>query len=281
MRISALGPKGSFSELAAQRYAEFIGGVNEIRLYPTILAAFEAVGTECDEGIVPIENMLEGHVSLSLDLLAGSKFHIVREIMIPVGFSFIGNAASLDEITKVYIQSVTQGQCRNFLKTLPRTVTIETTPSNSASFDEALRGIHGEGAIVPCHMTSSPHPFGIVEADVHDHPDNMTRFAVLSSHEYPYDPSCPYRTSIVILDVADEPGALYRILGELHEHKLNLSSIISRPNREVFGKYHFFMDIESEYPGNPELKRALDNISVKNRIKVLGSYPIAELMQNG
>lgn len=276
MRISALGPKGSFSELAAIRYADFIGGQHEIRLYPTILAAFEAAGNECDESVVPIENMLEGHVSLSLDLIAGSDLHIVRELMIPVGFSFVGNATSIDEINKVYIQSVTQGQCRKFLKTLPRTMSIETTPSNSASFDDALRGIHGEGAIVPRHMVTSPDQFRTIVHDVHDHPDNMTRFAVLSGKDYPHDPSLEYKTSIVILDVADEPGALYRILGILHRHNLNLTSIISRPNREAFGKYYFFMDIDSEYPENEELKSALDSIRIKNRIKVLGSYSVAK-----
>ncbi|HEY1405459.1 MAG TPA: prephenate dehydratase domain-containing protein [Spirochaetota bacterium] len=277
MRISALGPTGSFSELAAIRYAESVSEKTEIRLYATILAAFEAIGNECDEGIVPIENMLEGHVSLSLDLLAGADIRIVKELLLPIHFSFVGNSPSLDAISKVHIQSVTQGQCRKFLKTLPRTAVIETSQSNSASFEEALKHIPGEGAIVPLHMAHTSEHFPIIINNVHDHPNNMTRFAVLSKKDYPHDSSQKYRTSIVILDVADEPGALYRILGELEDKNLNLSSIISRPNKEQFGKYHFFMDIEAEYPESSNLKTALDNISIKNRIKVLGSYPIAKI----
>jgi prephenate dehydratase len=275
MRISALGPHGSFSEIAALAYAKSISGACDVVLYPSIVDAFEAIGQDCEEGVVPIENMLDGHVSLSLDLLALSDLHIVRELIIPVRFSFVGNVKDLADVRRVYAQIVTQGQCRVLMKRFPRGVEIVTTESNSASYHEAAKGNAGDGAIVPAHMTGGSAAFGKVIDHVHDHPNNVTRFVALSGAQYPHDHSQLYKTSIVILDVADEPGALYKILGEIEHERLNLSSIISRPNKTHFGKYHFFMDIEAGYPENEKLKKVIDIIGVKNRIKVLGSYPQA------
>ena len=80
--LAYLGPAGTFTEEAAIKYTP--GGQH--LPFPSILAVAQAVeGGTTDEGVVPIENSLEGAVNDTLDLLIQeSRLHIRRELILPV-----------------------------------------------------------------------------------------------------------------------------------------------------------------------------------------------------
>jgi prephenate dehydratase len=275
IRIATLGPEGTFAERAALAYAAELKKDCRIILYPSISDVFAAAGKECDMGVVPIENMLEGYVQVTLDLLLTTKLTMAGELILPVRFSFVANEKTLEEVKKVYVQFVTQGQCRTFLDSLLPDVNIVTTESNGASLEQVTKGLPGEGAIVPQHSAADRERFGLVVGDVTDHAESRTRFIVLSGEHLSFEPQKAYKTSIVILEVADKPGALYAILKEFAERKINLTSIMSRPTKLALGHYHFFIDIDGRYPEEEPLKSALDEISAVNKVKILGSYPKA------
>jgi prephenate dehydratase len=275
IRIATLGPEGTFAERAALAYAKESKEDYRIILYPSIADVFAAAGKDCDTGVVPLENMLEGYVQVALDLLLASELTISGELILPVRFSFVSNVKTMKEVEKVYVQFVTQGQCRKFLDSLRPGVNIVTTESNGASLEQVKKGLPGEGAIVPQHSAAGRERFGLVVEDVTDHAESRTRFIVLSREHVPFEPQKAYRTSIVILEVADRPGALYAILKEFAERKINLTSIMSRPTKLALGQYHFFIDLDGRYPEEERLKAALDEISTINKVKLLGSYPKA------
>jgi prephenate dehydratase len=275
IRIATLGPEGTFAERAALAYAAELKKDCRIILYPSIADVFAEAGKECDMGVVPIENMLEGYVRVTLDLLLATELTISGELILPVRFSFVSNEKTGEDVKKVYVQFITQGQCRKFLGSLRPDVNIVTTESNGASLEQVRKGLPGEAAIVPQHSATDPGRFGLVVEDVTDHAESRTRFIVLSREHVPFDPQKAYKTSIVILEVADRPGALYAILKEFAERKINLTSIMSRPTKLALGHYHFFIDIGGRHPEEEPLKSALDEISAINKVKILGSYPKA------
>jgi prephenate dehydratase len=53
--------------------------------------------------------------------------------------------------------------------------------------------------------------------------------------------------------------------------QINLTNIISRPTRKVFGKYHFFIEFEGS-SNESNVAAALDEICKINKVKILGSY---------
>ena len=276
MKISCLGPSGSFTEMAALNYISQSSLKYDILLYPNIMKAFEAVGVEADTGIIPIENMVEGFIPLSLDLLADTKLKIIDEIMIPVKFSFAANCISLSEVKKIYVQFAAHGQCRKFFASLNDDVQIITTDSNSSSYDEVCAGKSCEAAVIPSHMLSfKNYDFSI--DDITDNEKNRTRFIILSEKPEEHTVGRREKTTIIITEAEDKPGSLYNILGSFHSRNLNLSSIISRPNKIDFGKYFFFMDIDAAYPDNIDLANAIEEIADRNKVKVLGSYPASRI----
>ncbi|MDD3224127.1 MAG: prephenate dehydratase domain-containing protein [Clostridium sp.] len=272
--IATLGPAGTFSELATKKYIEKTNKNIETAFYPTITKVFNSIGKECELGIIPIENTLDGYVHLVLDLLAQEDLHIIQELVLPIQFSFVANSSDISGIKKVYAQFKTQGQCYNFLEQL-NSIKVITTESNGESFEKLKDGIFEESAIIPQYLLNTENKFPFVIENVTDSQDNETRFVVLSKNTESYNINKNYRTSIVIMDAIDnKPGVLSKILNEFSSRNINLTSIMSRPTKRALGKYYFFIDIEGHYAINKNISQAIKIISKNNTVKVLGSFPL-------
>ncbi|RMC95093.1 ACT domain-containing protein [Clostridium autoethanogenum] len=273
-RIATLGPAGTFSELAAKKYIETFDKSAEITFYSTITKVFNGISKECELGIIPIENTLDGYVQLTLDLLSQTDFNIIYETVVPIQFSIVSNTLGISDIKKIYVQFKTQGQCYNFLEQVTNAKVI-TTESNGESFQKVERGILGQAAIIPRHMLKASNKFSFNIENVTDSEENDTRFIVLSKDTIKYDINRRYKTSIIVMDAADnKPGALSKILNEFSEKNINLTSIMSRPTKKALGKYYFFIDIDGHYPEEKSVKEVIDKISKNNIVKVLGSYSL-------
>ena len=273
-KIATLGPAGTFSELATKKYIQKTNKNIEIAFYPTITKIFKAIDEECELGIVPIENTLDGYVQLVLDLLAQANLQIIDELVIPIQFSFVGNSLDISDIKKVYAQFKTQGQCYNFLEQF-NSIKVITTESNGESFEKLKRGIIGESAIIPQYILNTENTFPFIIENITDSKDNETRFIIFSKNAESYDVNKHYKTSIVIMDaVNNKPGVLSKILDEFSSRNINLTSIISRPTKRALGKYYFFIDIEGHYAIDKNISQAIEIISKNNIVKILGSFSL-------
>jgi len=84
------------------------------------------------------------------------------------------------------------------------------------------------------------------------------------------------KTSI-IFSVKHESGALYQIINEFYQNKINLTKIESRPNKNTLGEYNFYVDFEG-HQDDSTVKDVLQKLSDNTIfLKILGSYPIAKL----
>jgi prephenate dehydratase len=270
--IAALGPESTFSEIAAQKYAEGHVEKLSIELFPTIKRVIAAVGERCSYAILPIENMIDGYIQPTVDLLVHSRLTIIGELLVPIDYAFVANCQSLDEVERIFVQFATEGQCTEFLETLLEPQRV-TTQSNGESLQNILSGAGHDAAIVPRHALAT-HSFPLVINDITDYENNTTRFIVLAEQEAAHDPTAAYKTSLVIMEGVDRPGMLSEILSTFSKRNINLVSIISRPTKESMGKYHFFIDIEG-YALDPAVQAALTEVRHCGNVRLLGSYPIA------
>ena len=84
------------------------------------------------------------------------------------------------------------------------------------------------------------------------------------------------KTSI-IFSVKHEAGTLYKIINEFYQHKINLTKIESRPNKNTLGEYNFYVDFEG-HQDDSSIKDMLQKLrSNTTFLKILGSYPAAKL----
>ena len=116
-KIAYLGPSGTFTEEALNKFIQNTSGVKKVP-FPTVVEVIKSVDRgEADEGLVPIENSLEGSVNITQDILTfESEAKMIGEITIPVKHSLIGKKkVELKKINKVISHPHATAQCRIFL----------------------------------------------------------------------------------------------------------------------------------------------------------------------
>lgn len=268
-RLAYLGPAGTFSEAAARRYAP--GAEHLPQATIRAIAAAVEQGT-ADEGIVPIENSLEGSVPDTLDLLIHeSKLSICAEVVVPIVQCLMVRAgASVAGVRTVHSHPQSLGQCRHYLERAFPNAEQVAHGSNAAAVQEMLR--RDNAAAIGPERSAELYGAQIVERGVQDRSPNDTRFVVLSQHDHP--PTGNDKTSLCF-EVQDKPGALLSVLQAISGRGINLRKIESRPSKEQLGTYLFLVDLEGhrEDPAVAAALQDLQQFCVPQHTRIFGSYP--------
>jgi prephenate dehydratase len=282
-RVGYLGPAGTFSEeaLLASAAADAVEPVPLGAIYDAVVALRRR---DLEWAIAPIENSLEGSISVTLDLLAAEEggIEIVGEALLRVRHSLISSEPiALAEIDTVLSHPQVPGQCRAFLRgELPR-ARIEAASSTA----EAVRIVTGEPrrgrAALGTMLAASIYGGTVLREGVEDRDDNETRFVWLAREgeraQAPLRHAAlqKWKTSLVFWGSgAERPGWLVRCLDEFARREINLTKIESRPRRERLGSYMFFADLSGRID-EAAVAEALTGLHALCELRVLGSYGAA------
>ena len=267
--VSFQGERGAYSEAAS---ISFFG--NEIDAVPCSTFADALKNTEngsSDYTVLPIENSLAGSVGESNDLLLSTKLHVVGEVYHRIHHCFIGNG-SLEDVDTVYSHPQALGQCRQFIQEN----SLKTIPSyDTAGSVKIIKDLNKNNvACIASKNAAEIFDVPVIQEGVENNTNNYTRFLIFSKESN--DKTENSKTSI-IFSVKHEAGALYQIINEFHQHKINLTKIESRPNKNTAWEYNFYVDFEGHQDDSTVkdvLQKLRDNTTF---LKILGSYPIAKL----
>src|SRR6478609_12085892 len=116
MTVAYFGPAGTFTEEALLSQADLAAGERvPYAAVPDVVAAVER--GDAEGGVVPIENMIEGSVSVTLDTLAfDSDLLIQREIDLPVSLNLCARpGVGTSDIRTVVSFPHALAQCRAYL----------------------------------------------------------------------------------------------------------------------------------------------------------------------
>ena len=273
-QIAFLGPRGSFCEAAARSLpdADSVTFVPE----PSVLAALDAVRSGAvQQAVVPIENSVEGSVSVTLDELAnGQRLVIVDEIVIPVRFALMARpGTTLAQVTKVATHPHAQAQVRGWLAAnLPNASVIPAMSTAAAAAALHDDPPHFDAAVAQT-VAAEIYGLEILAQDIQDTDDAYTRFVVVQRPGAHPRPTGADKTTLSLFMRQDEPGALLAILTEFSVRGVNLTRIESRPTRKALGDYFFSVDVE----GHVEDARVAEALMGLHRscldVRFLGSYP--------
>jgi prephenate dehydratase len=271
MRISYLGPAGTYSEMAALMYAQPGDVLVAQSSLPAVVHSVEA--GDADVAMLPIENVLEGAVTVTLDMLIhDTKLLISRELVVPIQHQLLGRAGQqLADVEVVYGHPQSVGQCRHFLDTQLPHATVVASLSNSAAPAEALasqRQAVAIGTLRAAELTGAQ----VIVPNIQDNEHNVTRFVALTTHDAP--PTGDDKTSLAFgFDRADHAGQVVRPLQVLADAGINMIKLESRPSRVVLGEYIFLVDING-HRLDPHIAAALHRMrDLTGLLKIFGSYP--------
>lgn len=271
LKIGFLGPKGTFSQEALLEYKK--GEKNFVECaYNTFAEIIHAVNKdEIDEGIVPIENSLEGAVSATLDTLATDvDLKIKAEIAIEVKQNLlVRKGTNIESIKHILSHPQPIGQCRNYLENNFNGSEIRFTYSTAEAAREIAECDFNMAAIGSV-TAAEVYGLDIIAEGIQDSRNNFTRFVVVS--KTPANKAAMNKTSIVF-STEDKPGSLYRVLDIFSLWDINMTRIESRPAKDRLGKYIFFVDLKGHVE-DEDVRDALTMVQRKASFyKFLGSYP--------
>jgi chorismate mutase/prephenate dehydratase len=271
LQVAYLGPEGSFTQAAAQKH---FGGSVELQPVSTIADVFRAVETEhACYGVVPVENSSEGVVSHTLDRFISSPLKINGEVTLPIHHYLLGNATSLQQVTKVYAHPQAFAQCRQWLGDQLTHAELIPLDSNSEAA-KRVAAMDSSAAAIAASTAAEIYGLQVLANNIEDESDNTTRFLVIGGKDV--GASGVDKTALLVA-TKNKSGALQKLLNPLAESGISMTRIESRPSRKGIWEYVFFIDIEGHISDSP-VAEALDRLENESSMfRILGSYPKAVL----
>lgn len=269
MKVAFLGPKATFSHLAAMQH---FGLSAELVPQKSIPAVFEEVEKGRSlYGVVPVENSTEGMVSHTLDMFMESDLKINAEVLLEVSHYLLSRTGRIEDIKKVYSHPQPLAQCRKWLSdNLPNVPLVDVASTTLAA---QIVSEDYSAAAIASQYAATLYDLKVVRERIEDQVNNFTRFLVVGKKLA--DKSGDDKTSLMF-SVKDEPGVLYRMLEPFANRGINLSKIESRPLKKKAWEYIFFLDLMGHL-SDPVITDAVQEL--KNYcqfVKILGSYPRAK-----
>ena len=265
LRIAYMGPEATFSHLASLK--KFGSSVAHVAC-DNVAEVFNRVESgDCDYGVVPIENSIEGVVTHTMDLLVESDLKICSQVLLNVTHQLMSKG-QMSQIKDVYSHPQVLGQCRQWLmKNCPKANLIPVVSTTKAAQMVVNKK---NAACIASQVAASLYGLNILKKNIQDSAHNITRFLVISTMDVP--PTGHDRTSLVF-SIKDKVGALHAMLTPFMKHKINLTKIESRPSKKKAWDYYFFVDCEG-HQSDPRVARALSQLEGMCKfLKILGSYP--------
>jgi prephenate dehydratase/prephenate dehydrogenase len=275
VNIGFLGPPGTYTEEAAKAA---VAGARYLP-YPSIDAVFEAVlQREIDRGLVPIENVIQGPVTETLDNLYryADSLTIVDMLVLPIQHA-IGALSPTTCISRILSKDQALKQCSAYLQEhYPQAQQIEVA-STSAAMETIVTERLSDAAAIGSQLALQQYGLAVLDSNIGNVKHNKTRFAVLgpvAAGAHPRTGSDA--TALVIYPHRDRIGLLEDILAVVsREYGLNLSSIHSRP--DTLGAFRFYIEVEGHLDDAPvaaciaALEKQLGDEEIE--VKVFGTYP--------
>ncbi len=268
MKLYFLGPRGTYSELAAKKINKLLPKY-DMEAVSTIAKVVDLVNSSDNIAVLPIENSIEGIVRSTIDNIYQSEVKIQAQIDIKVEHCLIAKSLDVKKISHIISHPQALAQCQKYiLENFDKNIDLIETSSTALAGMSLKEKDESYSAIVSPALAEELQ-YNVIDKNIGDIKENKTRFVVVSKNKLDFGKN--QRTTIVF-NTKNAPGALLKILSIINRHNLNLVYLESRPSKEIFGEYNFFCDIDK---GVEDIKDALDEIEKEcNFYKMLGSYPV-------
>lgn len=272
-RVAFLGPKGSYSHLAACQYAarhfdNFIeSGCQNFR------DIFTQVETgQADYAVVPIENTSSGSINEVYDLLQHTSLSLVGELTLPIEHCvLVAGSTELAQITTVYSHPQPFQQCSEFLNRYSHWK-MEYCKSTSAAMEKVASLNSPHAAALGNEPGGALYSLQVLQRELANQSQNITRFVVLARKAIQVTDQVPAKTTLLIA-TGQQAGSLVEALLVLRSHNLIMTKLESRP---IYGnpwEEMFYLDIQANAQ-EPALQTALKELSeITRSMKILGCYP--------
>lgn len=280
--VAYLGPEGTFSYFAG---VEYLGHAATFHPCNDLTQVFEEVSSgNCELGVVPLENSLQGTVGVSFDLFLKHDVFIQAELFSRISHCLLSNAPSLAAVRTVYSHPQPLAQCGGWLRTHLPNAGLVPVESTAAAAQRAAQPDQGHAAAIGHGKLADLMGLGILASRIEDEPGNWTRFVIIgpkvsggqvgNKTQNPQPGHSGADKTSLLFTLPDKAGALSHVLDLLARHDINMRKLESRPLRGQCWKYVFFADVESDLEDPRYASLLIKLHEACTSFRILGSYPM-------
>ncbi|MCB0410330.1 MAG: prephenate dehydratase [Flavobacteriales bacterium] len=268
MKIAIQGIKGCFHQIAANKHFNKEMDVLCCSSFPELVTEV-AKGSNCDMGIMAIENSIAGSILQNYKLLQQSGLKVVGEVYLPITQNLIAfPGTSIDEIEEIHSHPMAIYQCGDFLSALKNIKVIETDDT-AASVKRIKKNNWKTKAAISSDLSASIYGMEILAPSIETNKENYTRFLILSKNEV--DKVKNSNKASVYFSVHNRKGSLAKVLELIAKNNINLTKLQSFPIVGKSWQYYFHSDLEYDaYSNFNNLMLQLSNHTTE--LKILGNY---------
>jgi len=274
--IAYAGEPGAFAEDALLSYFGAAAPSLSVTSFGDVRAA--VLDGRAIYGVLPIENLINGTVRETLDLLRDGALEIVGEVVVPVSLVLAAlPGVTLEQVARVYSHAQALAQAEEYLRSRPWAL---LTTYNTAGAGAMIRE-RGErdAAAVLSPRAAAIHGLTPLTGPIEGVQGNRTRFWIVqrAGGAARHAEAGPARTTLLV-GLRNEPGTLLAALAVIAKAGVNISKLESRPNRVGEWEYIFWLDLDGA-AASPEIlgvMQGLADVTLERRI--LGSYPRGEAL---
>lgn len=270
------GEPGAFAEDALLSYFGHSAPSLSVTSFGDV--RFAALDGRATYGVLPIENLINGTVRETLDLLRDGALEIVGEVVVPVSLVLAAlPGVILEQVDRVYSHAQALAQAEEYLRSRPWAL---LTTYNTAGAGAMIRE-RGErdAAAVLSPRAAAIHGLTPLTGPIEGVQGNRTRFWIVqrAGGSATRAATGPARTT-VLLGLRNEPGTLLAALAVIAKAGVNISKLESRPNRVGEWEYIFWLDLDGA-ADTPEIRGVMAGLAdVTLERRILGSYPRGEAL---
>ena len=245
---------------------------------PTFEDAFNAVESgKARLAMIPIENTIAGRVADIHYLLPDSRLHIIGEYFLPIHFQLmVLPGTDMKDIKSVHSHIHALGQCRKVIRKHRWKAEVAGDTAGAAKL-VAETGDKTMAALAP-ELAAEMYGLEILQRDVEDQENNVTRFVVLSKDKHIAQRTSPDEMMMTtfVFRVRNIPAALYKAMGGFATNGVNMTKLESYQLGGKFFATQFYADIEG-HPDDENVKLAFEEIGFFSEdFRILGVYKASE-----
>ena len=271
--IAYLGTSGSFTEMAKDYFCVKYNLDAYQMPFRTIKEIISYVENDKDAvGVIPVENAKEGIIRETNDNLIKSSnenIKILSEAILPANNCLLYKNSEIYNITGLIAPAPAIARCQEYIKTqLPMHLNI----INTADTEEAARLLNSYNltyAIIGTEKTAEIYNLNILNPNINNDKDNHTKFIMIGNFET--EPT-EHSISSIAISLADVPGALFDIVKEFAERKINITYIHATPSKLEANEYILYLDFAGHIK-EENILSAIENVKKHTKyFRFMGSY---------
>lgn len=269
MRVAYSGTVGAFAYIAAEK----IFPQGTLVPFGNFTEAYDSVvNGDCDCAVLPLENSFAGEVGQVVDMLFSGSLSVSGVYDLPVVHDLVAMpGVKKENIRRIVSHPQALSQCAEFIRRgnyeqIQYENTAMAAKYVARAKDPTLAAICSEECASVFGLT-------VLERHINESRSNTTRFGVFTRASAPLTlKPAPENRFILMFTVRHEAGSLARVINLLGKYGFNMTSLRSRPMKELLWQYYFYVECEGTLD-EAEGKKLLQELSAScDRLKLAGTF---------